>query len=461
MATKIIEMSLSEVSSSIANRTVSSVDVVDACLTQLEATEADLNAFISVFWDRARDEASKCDSAVIKGRPAGPLHGVPLSIKDNIPVKGQTTTVGSALYKDWVPKADAKSVQKLRQSGAVLIGKTNLHEFAWGGTSENPHFGRVGNPWGTDRMAGGSSGGSAASVASRSCFGSVGTDTGGSIRVPAALCGVVGLRPTFRAVSTEGVFPLAWSMDTVGPLSRTVTDCASLFSVLAGRSTGMPADDVVTRGLKLGFIPNGTFGGSQLAIERALQRMVGSLSEIGMSSTEIPAQKLLPVVRAALVVVESAEPSSYHQRWLRDYPDYYGQDVRALLEVGSFLSAVEYLDAQRFRAMLRSELENIFDKIDVLICPTVPFTAPRAGSSTIEVQRGDREDLWMNMLKYTGISSLSGYPSLSLPAGFDTGGMPIGIQLIGRPDEENNLFSVGKAYEAISGLHRYVPGMER
>ena len=465
---ELLDLSLAQVAGLIKRRELSPVEVVEATLARVAEVDPILRAYISVFDDQARQVARAAEMLIMAGHDLGPLHGVPIALKDNVATQGQRTTAGSKILADWVPAHDATVASRLRRAGAVFIGKLNMHEFAWGGTSDNPHYGAVRNPWNTDRFPAGSSGGSGAAVAARACYGAIGTDTGGSIRLPAAINGVVGIRPTYGRVSNHGIIPLAWSMDTAGPMARTVEDCALMFGVLAGHdaadpaSARVPAHDYLARlsdgvkGLRIGVVPGYFFHHLQPAVHAAVMAALKLLEAAGAEVVEVDIKNIHGNISAQLTI-ESAEPSAYHQRWLRERPDDYGADVRTLLEVGEMLLATHYLQAQRYRTLLRNEFLEAFDKVDIFLCPTLPFAATPVGAMTVVIENGIEEDMLSAIMQYTGVPSLTGLPALAVPCGFDSDGLPVGMQLIGKPFDEATLFRVGAAYQALTDFHHKAP----
>ena len=465
---ELLDFSLAQVAGLIKRRELSPVEVVEATLARVAEVDPILRAYISVFDDQARQVARAAEMLIMAGHDLGPLHGVPIALKDNVATQGQRTTAGSKILADWVPAHDATVASRLRRAGAVFIGKLNMHEFAWGGTSDNPHYGAVRNPWNTDCFPAGSSGGSGAAVAARACYGAIGTDTGGSIRLPAAINGIVGIRPTYGRVSNHGIIPLAWSMDTAGPMARTVEDCALMFGVLAGHdaadpaSARVPAHDYLARlndgvkGLRIGVVPGYFFHHLQPAVHAAVMAALKLLEAAGAEVVEVDIKNIHGNISAQLTI-ESAEPSTYHQRWLRERPDDYGADVRTLLEVGEMLLATHYLQAQRYRTLLRNEFLEAFDKVDIFLCPTLPFAATPVGAMTVVIENGIEEDMLSAIMQYTGVPSLTGLPALAVPCGFDPDGLPVGMQLIGKPFDEATLFRVGAAYQALTDFHHKAP----
>ncbi|QJY45711.1 amidase [Pseudonocardia broussonetiae] len=462
-----LDRSLTATAALVADRQVSPVELVEAALRRIELID-ETNAYISVLADDALAVARASETMIAAGHRLGPLHGVPVALKDNIDVRDRPSTAGAKILADHRPAADATVVKRLRAAGAILVGKTNMHEFAWGGTSANPHYGSVTNPWDTTRMPGGSSGGSGVAVATRSCFAALGTDTGGSIRLPSALNGITGLRPTIGRVPNTGVVPLAWSMDTVGPMARTAADCAVVLTALAGHdaddagSADRSAEDysrdlaLGVDGLRIGIIEGYSLHHVQPGVEKALRIALETLTDLGARTTEVSIADIEGNISAQLTV-EAAEPSTYHQRWLRERPEDYGDDVRLLLEAGELLLATQYLQAQRYRALLRRQTLAALSRADVLVCPTLPFTATPLGEVMVEIIEGAPEDMLSAIMQFTGLPSLTGLPAISVPCGFDDAGLPIGVQLIGRPFAEATLLRIGAAFQSGTDFHTRVP----
>ncbi len=466
--TSIVELALTEAAALVERKEVSPVELVDACLERIARTNEVLRAYISVYEEEAREVARAAEAMIRAGHRLGPLHGVPIALKDNIALKGLRTTAGSKVLADWIPAEDATVAGRLRAAGAVIIGKTNMHEFAWGGTSANPHYGFVRNPWDTERFPAGSSGGSGAAVAARTCFGALGTDTGGSIRLPSAVNGITGIRPTIGRVSNFGVIPLAWSMDTVGPMTRTVEDCAVMFGAIAGHDPRDEASATVpvveytadlrrgVDGIRLGVVPGYFFHHLQPPVHDAVKGALETLTGLGARVVDVEIEHIHGNISAQLTV-ESCEPSTYHQRWLRERPEDYGDDVRRLLELGELHLATHYLQAQRYRSLLRRQFLDAFKSVDVFVCPTLPFTATPIGATTVVIEDGVEEDMLAAIMQFTGVPSLTGLPSLAVPCGFDGDGLPIGMQVIGRPFDEATLFRVGATFQKATEFHKHAP----
>jgi aspartyl-tRNA(Asn)/glutamyl-tRNA(Gln) amidotransferase subunit A len=470
--TSVLDLTLAEASELVQRLEVSPVELVDACLERVAQTDGILRAYISVYEDGARKVAGAAETMIRAGHYLGPLHGVPVALKDNIAVKGLLTTAGSKVLEDWLPDEDATVAARLKGAGAVVVGKTNMHEFAWGGTSANPHYGFVRNPWNTDRFPAGSSGGSGAAVAARTCFGALGTDTGGSIRLPSAVNGITGIRPTIGRVSNHGVIPLAWSMDTVGPMTRTVEDCALMFGAIAGHdpkddgSALVPVEDYMidlglgVEGMRIGVDSGYFFHHLQAPVRDAVRAALDTLAGLGASVVEVELEHIRGNISAQLTI-ESCEPSTYHQRWLRERPEDYGDDVRLLLELGELHLATHYLQAQRYRTLLRRQFLDAFKSVDVFVCPTLPFTATPVGAMTVVIEEGVEEDMLAAIMQFTGVPSLTGLPSLALPCGFDPEGLPIGMQVIGQPFAEAALFRLGAAFQSATDFHQHAPVLRR
>lgn len=452
MADDLCEMTISELAPKIKARTISPVELVRSVLAQVEKLNPLLNAYITVDADGALNAAKNAQRQIAQGKYLGPLHGIPISLKDIYQTKGLRTTAGSKILKNWVPAEDATSVAKLRAAGAIIIAKANLHEFACGSTSENPHFGPVRNPYNTDCIPGGSSGGSAAAVAAHMCVASTGSDTGGSIRSPSALCGIVGIKPTYGRVSLRGVVPLAWSLDHMGPMTKCVRDASIMLSAMAGHDPKDPTTVRVNvpnftralrndiRKLKIGVDPSFCFSGAHEEVIDALKKALKVLQGLGARIVEVS----LPNIELASVIVAviiSAEAASYHEDNLRNRSDDYGGDVRTVFEFGASLSAVHYLKAQRLRRIIQNEFAEAFKKVDVFALPSAIFPAPRFGETNA---------LQMGRLRYTCPSNLTGLPAITVPCGMSTGGLPLGLQLVGKAFDEATILRAAFAFEQNS-----------
>ncbi len=446
--------SLSEICGLIRRKEVSVRELVDDQVTRLESLEPRLNAFITVTEEEARAAAENADRKLARGDSPGPLHGVPMTLKDLFWTRGVRTTSGSKVSADFVPQEDATSVARLREAGAVFLGKTNLHEFAYGISNVNPHYGPVRNPWDEERISGGSSGGSAASLAAGIGYGSVGTDTGGSIRIPSSLCGIVGLKPTYGLVSRYGVTPLAWSLDHVGPMARNVKDVAILFDVLAGYDPKDPTSrkrklasvsselDAIPAGLLMAVHPGYFFEDLEPQVRKLVEAAVEDLEKLGLERIEVSIPEIEHQGTCRDVII-FAEAASYHEPSLRESPEDYGPATRELLELGLLVRATEYLTAQRARRRIVEAFTEAFQGFDVLVSPTVPVPAPRIGEELL----ANGEKLRPGLLRLPTPFNTTGFPAISVPCGFTPEGLPVGLQLAARPFHEKRLLQVAYAYE--------------
>ncbi len=469
-ASRLIDLSIAEAASMIRRHEISPVELVEAVLNRIEAVDSRVGAFITVLGEQALEVARAAERMITAGYYLGPLQGIPIGLKDNIHTQGVRTTAGSKILADLIPDEDATVTARLRQAGAIIVGKLNMHEFAWGGTTDNPHYGTTRNPWDLSRFPAGSSGGSGAAVAARECLGALGTDTGGSIRLPASVNGITGIRPTQGRVSNYNVVPLAWTMDTVGPMCRTARDCALMFQAIAGpdrrdpASANVPVPDYIAelghgvKGERIGVVSDYFFGHVQPDVRAAVRGAIETLERAGATVVEVTIEHLEGNISAQLTV-ESCEPSSYHQAWLRERPQDYGDDVRTLLELGELYLATHYIQAQRYRTLLRQQFLDAFRHVDVFISPTLPFVATPIGETKVVIEEGREEMMLMVIMQFTGLPSLTGLPAMSVPCGFSRDGLPIGMQIIGRPFDEARLFRIADAYQALTDWHRRAPGL--
>ena len=463
---EILECTLSEIAKKIRSKEISSEDVTRFCLDRIYQTK-EKNAFISVYKESIK-VAKACDTMLEAGHILGPLHGVPIALKDNIYLADHVTTAGSKILRDFKPEYDATTAARLKSAGAVIIGKTNMHEFAWGGTTENPHYGKCQNAWDPERNPAGSSGGSGSAVASRCCFGALGTDTGGSVRLPSAVNGISGIRPSVGRVSNYGVYPLAYSEDTVGPMCRTVEDCAIMLQIIAGQdekdaSTALKTVDNYQRdlkkgikGKKIGIIKDYCLCHNQKDVQRAYVKALEQMEQLGAQVVEVELKYLDELIDAQLIV-DAAEPSAIHLNYMREQPENYGRDVRTLLEVGAGFRATQYLQALQYRTLLIDHMNEVFEEVDAIATPTLPFTALKIGEPKIEIEPGMVEDNLSANMRYTAIASITGRPALSVPCGFDHKHLPIGMQLIGQAFDEKKILRIGNAYQQSTEFHKMSP----
>lgn len=437
--------------------------LVEACLA-VEARTRTLNAYAEVYAQDARALAGAAQSLLDHGYDLGPLHGLPIALKANIAVRGRPMTAGSRILASTVADEDAVVARRLKGAGAILLGFTNMHEFAWGGTTANPHYGQTRNAWDPERIPAGSSGGSGTAVAAGSALAALGTDTGGSVRLPASMNGVTGLRPSVGRVGVDGIFPLAVSMDTVGPIARSSADCALLFQAMIGQEPDAAALARLESGLqrplegtRIGLIAGYATEGVQPDIARAFEAAVAVLERAGTRVIRLAFEGLDFAVDAQ-VIVDAAEPSTVHDAWIDARPEDYGADVRTLLVAGRAFSATEYLHAQRYRTFLRRQFDQALAEVDVILTPTLPFTAPRIGADTVMIGDVEENTLTGNM-RFTSLPSLTALPALSFPIGFDRDGLPIGAQLIGGHAAEMTVLRFAHRFQMTTDHHRRWPAM--
>ena len=437
-------------------RRVSSVELVTATIERIDRLNSQLGAFITVTAEQALEQARAADSDLASGVDRGPLHGIPIALKDLFATRGTRTTAGSLVYKDNVPDFDATVVERLQAAGAISVGKLNMHEMAYGITSANPHFGPVRNPWNLAHSPGGSSGGSAAVLAANIVYMAMGTDTGGSIRIPAAFCGTVGLKPTYGRVSRHGVLPLGYSLDHMGPLTRSVRDAAVALNAIAGcdpkdpTASRRPVVDYVPeegcsiRGLRVGFPENFFFDRLDPDVESAVRGAMARAESLGASVRPVR-QPDMPALNAVARMVLLAEASAVAWSAL-DRRELFGPDVLALLDQGRLVPAVDYINAQRLRRRMRREFDALWNDVDCLFTPTTPNTAPKIGDTTVRLGGVDEDVRLATTRLVRGINAL-GYPALSLPCGLSASGLPIGLQIIGPPFEEARILRIAAALE--------------
>ncbi len=465
----------------LAKREISSVELTRAALERIRATDPAIHSFITVTDDLALQQAQAADARRARGE-TGPLLGVPVGIKDIILTKGIRTTAGSKILGNFIAPYDATVTRKLLDAGAVCVGKLNCDEFAMGSSTENSAYGVTRNPWNGERVPGGSSGGSAAAIAAAQCLGTLGTDTGGSIRQPAACCGIAGIKPTYGRVSRYGVVAYASSLDQVGPMAKTVTGCAHLLGVIAGHdacdstSVKRPVPDYVSRldgnvkGLRVGIPREYFVEGMQPEVEQAVRAAVKVLRQLGAQVSDvslphseyaIPAYYLIATAEASSNLarydgikygLRAAENEGLLTMYQRTRAAGFGAEVKRRIMLGTYALSAGYYDAyyvkaQKVRTLIRRDFDNVFATHDVIVTPTAPTTAFRIGEKTSDPLQMYLSDI------FTISINLAGLPGLSLPCGFDKAGMPIGLQIIGRPFEEERVFQVAYAYEQASEWH--------
>jgi aspartyl-tRNA(Asn)/glutamyl-tRNA(Gln) amidotransferase subunit A len=461
--------SVTELARMIAAKQVSPVEVVRAHLERITSLDGALKGFITVTAEAALATAGEAEAAVTSGRPLGPLHGVPLGLKDLYDTAGVRTTGGSKILGQRVPSADATVVRRLREAGMIVLGKLNMVEFAYGPEGLNAHYGHARNPWDmrTHRMAGGSSSGSGVAVAAGMAPVALGSDTGGSIRIPCSLCGLTGMKPTYGRVSRAGVLPLSWSMDHVGPMTRSAADCALVLGAMAGydpadaTTSVLPVPDYMAaltgdmRGLRVGLLRSFFLESATPEVRAAVENAAKALEKAGAVVDEV----VLPSIRyasAGALAVVATEAMTYHAGWLRTRRGDYDPAVSTRLMVGAFVTGVHYVRGQQARALIRREVDDALARHDVLLAPATPISAP--GIEERQTTLGDGpSDVRSALIRLTRPFNFSGHPACSVPCGFTQGGLPIGMQLVGRPFDEATVLRVADAYQRLTDWHARRP----
>lgn len=453
-------LTLEELSPLLRDGQVSPVEVAQAYFERIHALNETFNAYITVTREQALASAHRCEEEILPGDYRGPLHGVPIALKDLYDTAGVRTTAASSIYAHRVPAEDATSVARLRAAGAVLIGKTNLHEFAYGVTTESSYFGPTRNPWDLERVAGGSSGGSGAAVAAGLCGAATGSDTGGSIRIPAALCGIVGLKPTYGRISCHGLLPLSWTLDHPGPMARSVYGVAVMLAAMAGydprdpASADVPVPDYTAglrdgvAGLRIGLDPGWALSGIRQEVRAAFQKALSVLEDLGAEIVEVSVPRIEEGMEAALTIL-MAEAIAIHEEFLRTRPDDYQPDVRARLEKGFGVSGMDYGRARRTGELLRRDFAILLQKVDLFATPTCGITTPKLGQREVTIDR-ETVPVMAPLTRYTRVFNLTGLPAISVPCGFSSEMLPIGLQLVGRAWDEATVLRAAYAYESAA-----------
>ena len=460
-------LTISEAATLIETKQLSPVELVAAHLERIEQTDERLNSFITLLADEATAAAKDAETEIRNGDYRSPLHGIPIGLKDLYYTKGIRTAVGSKIMRDFIPDYDAAVTERFQDAGAILMGKLQMHEFALGATSENPHDGPAHNPWDTTRITGGSSGGSGSAVAAGQCMAALGSDTGGSVRIPSSACGIVGHKPTFGRVSRIGVFPLSNSLDTVGPMTRTVRDTAIVMNAIAGyderdQSSANRPDEDFTRllghdisGLRIGLPQDYFYDMIDDEVSVSVRQAARKLEELGAHVEEcsIPALNDSISISGTILLTEAAE---IHLDNLRERADDFGADVRGRLEEGAMTPAVTYIAAQRARTEFNRAIAESMQTYDILLAPTTALGAPKLGDRMVEVG-GVQEAKLAIMPRLTRPHNICGIPTVSVPCGFTSESLPIGMQLAARPFEDALALQVAYAYEQATDWHTRRP----
>ena len=460
---ELLKLTISEIAPMIQAREVSPVDLTEAALAEAERRQPTLNSFITIMREQAMEQAEQAEDELSRGQYRGPLHGIPIGIKDNIATGGIKTTLGTRVLKDHVPDEDAEVVRRSKEAGAIILGKENLEEFAAGATSNNPHYGAVHNPWGLDHVPGGSSGGGGANVAAGVTFASLGTDLGGSVRLPGAFCGVVGLKQTFGRVSQRGLLVTSFNGDHIGPMTRSVRDSALVLQAIAGydpldpSTVPVPVDDYALvmergiQGLTMGIPSNHYFELLDPEVEAAVRRAIAALEELGVVSREVSLPNMQYV--GALRFAAMADSMVTHEPYIASNREDYGPDTLYRTLAGQFVLGRDYSKAMKVQRIIKEEHARVLQDVDFLVTPTTPMPAPRIDATTIEVDgkaqkvRGPGSG---HVSRNTSPENATGFPAITVPCGFSELGLPIGLQFIGRPWEEGNMFRIANAYEGVS-----------
>ncbi len=467
MSTEPALMSLTSVVQAIAQKHLSSREATQSCLTRIAQWQPRLNAFMAIEAEAALAAADDADAALAKGNNRGALHGVPLAHKDMYYEAGKVVTCGSHIRRDFVASVTATALQRLKDAGTIRLGSLQMSEFAYGPTGHNAHYGPVRNPFALDHITGGSSSGSGSAVAARLTFAALGSDTGGSIRMPAHFCGVTGLKTTVGRISRAGAMPLSQSLDTVGPLARSVEDCALLLGLMAGAdphdltAVAGPVPDYIAavqqpmKGVKIGVPAAFYVDDLDSDVARVLDETIEALEQEGATivAVELPDQRQLSAASQLVVAVEAA---AFHKRWMIERPQDYGPQVLMRLENGLAVPGVSYLEAMRWRGLALSAHIAAVAGVDAVIAPVAPMAAPTIAESDVG-NSPDAEAVIQRLTRFTRPINYLGLPSLAIPAGFTQGGLPVGMQLIGRSFDEATLLRIGAAFQRATDFHEKLP----
>lgn len=447
-----------KLSTMIKEKEVSPVEIASQLLDLIEEVDPVINSFITIDREDVLAQAKKAGEEITAGLYKGPLHGVAIGLKDLINTKNLITTMGSEIHQNYVPKSNATVVEKLKEAGAIIVGKLNTHQFAYGPTGDRSYYGPSRNPHDPQKMTGGSSSGSAASVAACLCFGSLGTDTGGSVRVPASFCGVVGMKPTYGLISKNGVFPLSPTLDHVGPLTRTVTDNAILLNSLAGYDPNDPTslqreEEDFSRligkgieGMTIGLPTTFYFEDMNEEVKQIINNTIEILQELGAVIKPVVLPNMEKFTEAHRHILRS-EAYAVHEQHLRDYPDKWDEEVKERLLTALETKGYEYVQALQIRQLAKDEFNKVLEEVDVIFTPTVPILPPKINERHVDIEKYAGQHIRWSIVKLTAPTNLNGFPSLSIPCGFSSDEMPVGVQFIGREFDEAELYRIGHALE--------------
>jgi aspartyl-tRNA(Asn)/glutamyl-tRNA(Gln) amidotransferase subunit A len=456
---ELTSLTVHEAASLLKQKEISPIELTQSHLGRIQQLDQRLNSFITITPELALQQARQAEMEIMQGTYMGALHGIPLGLKDLYETQGIRTTAGSTFFTDYIPEVDAAVVQKLKDAGAVILGKLNMHEIALGVTNENPHFGDCCNPWDLTRISGGSSGGNAAALAAGLCMGAMGSDTGGSIRIPSALCGVVGFKPTYGRVSLRGVIPLSWNLDHAGPMARSVRDVAILLQAIAGYdpedawSVDVAVEDLLSgpisslQGWRIALAVDDYFTNAEFVdgeVLQAVQKAAQVFEDLGARVEQVP----FPYAHDAAMangLMTPADAAAFHHQRLSENPQGFGPDVLKRLQTGAAYTSTEYSLARRMQTILRCKFNEFFNEYDLLLTPTTPITAPTRGSA-------DAVERARLLTRFTAPFNLTGLPALSIPCGWSKDKMPIGLQIVGKPWAESKIILAGELYEHERGL---------
>lgn len=455
------DLTLSEASDLLRQGQVSPVELTKACLERIDQFDSRLHSFITLTPISALQQAHQAEIELSKGK-AGALRGIPCALKDLFETAGVRTTAGSKFFATYVPEKDCAAMEQIKSAGAVMLGKLNLHEIALGVTNENPHYGTCPNPWDKNHISGGSSGGAAVALAAGMCFGALGTDTGGSIRIPSSLCGVVGLKPTRGRVSVRGVIPLSWSLDHVGPMARCVRDVAILYRAIAGYdlsdpfSIKIPVRNVLAhlsdgvQGWRVALARDSYFNDVDPEVFSAVQQAAKVFEGLGAYVIETEFQGAGEAAQVNALITQS-EAAAFHHERLTSHPENFGVDVLQRLETGAAFTSLEIIQARKAQAVLQRQFERFFEGYDILLTPATPIPAPSRG--------GDAVARAKSLTRFTAPFNLTGLPALALPCGFTSHGLPIGLQIVSSPWAEAKVLRAGYAFENATEWHLRRPAL--